>query len=427
MRSVFIKLFILLIFGNILTTHSQNYQNASCIFSGSTMRKLPASYNTLTDRSLVANFSAEAIIDGNSNTMWCSASKSKFPYVFEIEFIETYMLNSLEIDNHTEKDYPTTAAKLISVEVSPSKANPVFKEILRTELESNKVHTFDIPETEARLIRLIVYSNHGHKQYTELTEFSALGRTKVRDIKTINVSGVWTSTWGIATINQKQTSLDGKYTFNNGVIKYGGISRNKITYYWYEYDIKRGGGTILYMNEEGNELVGIWCYETNWNQYGFWRFKRNKTAPIEPVPVEEKITVDTIKPVVVEEIPVNKEMEKELIQNKKLILYGINFAHNSSDILSESEVVLAQLISILKKNPSVKIRIEGHTDSDGSDQYNLTLSQKRADAVKAYLIRAGIESERILALGKGEQFPIADNSNEIGKSLNRRVEIHEGN
>ena len=69
------------------------------------------------------------------------------------------------------------------------------------------------------------------------------------------------------------------------------------------------------------------------------------------------------------------------------------------------------------------LTIEGHTDSKGTDEYNMTLSQKRANAVRAYLIEKGIAESRLKATGFGETTPIADNNTSAGRAKNRRVEL----
>ena len=73
--------------------------------------------------------------------------------------------------------------------------------------------------------------------------------------------------------------------------------------------------------------------------------------------------------------------------------------------------------------PSGKLIIEGHTSSDGNDQYNLKLSQKRAEAVVRYLIKLGVDESRLEAVGKGETKPRYDNNSPIGRAKNRRVEF----
>lgn len=84
---------------------------------------------------------------------------------------------------------------------------------------------------------------------------------------------------------------------------------------------------------------------------------------------------------------------------------------------------LANLVDVLRENPESTIAIEGHTDSTGDDNYNLGLSQRRADSVKAYLISQGIDPMRITARGLGEGVPVASNNDAAGRQQNRRVEV----
>lgn len=78
---------------------------------------------------------------------------------------------------------------------------------------------------------------------------------------------------------------------------------------------------------------------------------------------------------------------------------------------------------MLEMNPTIKIKVQGHTDSIGSEQYNLDLSPKRADAVRDYLIKRGVGADRLIAKGLGESVPIATNDTPEGRAENRRVEF----
>ena len=95
-----------------------------------------------------------------------------------------------------------------------------------------------------------------------------------------------------------------------------------------------------------------------------------------------------------------------------------------SIIKSESFDELDELVNYLQLKPDLKIEIAGHTDSEGSDDSNMTLSQNRANAVKTYLTEKGINAARLKAKGYGESRPIADNESISGRALNRRTEIH---
>ena len=101
----------------------------------------------------------------------------------------------------------------------------------------------------------------------------------------------------------------------------------------------------------------------------------------------------------------------------------IYFDFNKATIKPVSFPLLNEVALALKDNPGIRVRVEGHTDSRGSDSYNLTLSQKRAESVRAYLIGRGIAPERMEAKGFGESMPIADNRTDQGRSQNRRVEF----
>jgi outer membrane protein OmpA-like peptidoglycan-associated protein len=82
-----------------------------------------------------------------------------------------------------------------------------------------------------------------------------------------------------------------------------------------------------------------------------------------------------------------------------------------------------KLASFLDQYPKYRVLVEGYTDSTGNDGSNQTLSEERADAVKAALIDKGIQSDRILTRGYGKDFPVARNNNSANRQLNRRIEI----
>jgi OOP family OmpA-OmpF porin len=101
----------------------------------------------------------------------------------------------------------------------------------------------------------------------------------------------------------------------------------------------------------------------------------------------------------------------------------IYFDTNKAIIKRVSFPLLDEVALALKDNPTIKVRIEGHTDSQGSDKFNLKLSNNRAASVRKYLIGKGVESTRMESKGFGESVPIADNRTADGRSQNRRVEF----
>ncbi len=112
---------------------------------------------------------------------------------------------------------------------------------------------------------------------------------------------------------------------------------------------------------------------------------------------------------------------------QKFILRGINFESGSAALTPDSYSVLDQVVKSLMAYPEVKVEIRGYTDSVGSWEFNLGLSQRRADSVKKYLVNSGIQGDRILAKGYGEADPISSNTTAGGRAENRRIEFHRMN
>jgi outer membrane protein OmpA-like peptidoglycan-associated protein len=118
------------------------------------------------------------------------------------------------------------------------------------------------------------------------------------------------------------------------------------------------------------------------------------------------------------------DMRNKLLTEGKLVTYGIYFDSNSDKIKPESFGTLKGIAAVLTENPDVKVRIFGHTDSDGNDAANLDLSKRRAASVKIELSKNfAIDASRMETDGKGESEPVAPNDNLTSKALNRRVEF----
>jgi outer membrane protein OmpA-like peptidoglycan-associated protein len=138
---------------------------------------------------------------------------------------------------------------------------------------------------------------------------------------------------------------------------------------------------------------------------------------------KDKIQVEADRPDAPKPPPPPK---KAKVVGKKIeITEKVMFEYNKAEIQEVSNDLLNDVATVLQQNPGItKIRVEGHTDSDGSDEYNKTLSQDRADAVMKFLVDAGVEESRMEAVGFGEEKPIAPNDSPEGKEKNRRVEFN---
>ena len=105
------------------------------------------------------------------------------------------------------------------------------------------------------------------------------------------------------------------------------------------------------------------------------------------------------------------------------VLRNVFFSFDSAEILPESFPELSDLFHLLQSNPTLRLEVAGHTDSMGTGEYNMILSQLRAEAIIRYIIARGIDPNRLMAKGYGESRPIADNNTEEGQKMNRRTEI----
>ena len=106
-----------------------------------------------------------------------------------------------------------------------------------------------------------------------------------------------------------------------------------------------------------------------------------------------------------------------------LTLGDVLFASGKADLKEGAASHLNQLVAFLREYPSRTVVIEGHTDSVGSDDLNQALSQRRADSVRSYLVRQGIDAARLTSMGAGEGTPVAENESATGRQQNRRVEV----
>lgn len=108
-------------------------------------------------------------------------------------------------------------------------------------------------------------------------------------------------------------------------------------------------------------------------------------------------------------------------QRGSITLQGVNFELNSAELTAGSRPILAGIASDLKRLPRLRVEMQGHTDSSGSDQHNLGLSQRRADSVRMFLVGEGVAAPQVTSRGYGETQPIADNNTAPGRAINRRV------
>ena len=117
------------------------------------------------------------------------------------------------------------------------------------------------------------------------------------------------------------------------------------------------------------------------------------------------------------------QMKSALDKDGRVLLYEILFDYDKASLQKESLKQLEHVITLLQENPDLTLEVQGHTDDQGSDDYNLDLSQQRAETVRAFLLLFGVPDQSLFAKGYGESAPVAPNDSEENRAKNRRVEL----
>ena len=139
-----------------------------------------------------------------------------------------------------------------------------------------------------------------------------------------------------------------------------------------------------------------------------------QAAPVAPTPVAAPAAVAPAAP---------PTPAAPVVMPSALVLTGVTFDNDQATLRPDAIAILDRAAFTLQQWGNVKVEVAGHTDSWSDDAHNLSLSQRRAETVRAYLVSRGVAADRLSARGYGESRPIADNATEIGRAQNRRVEL----
>jgi OOP family OmpA-OmpF porin len=175
----------------------------------------------------------------------------------------------------------------------------------------------------------------------------------------------------------------------------------------FETALKKAGFTLDYEESPGTITAHkgkTWYLLENSGSYYYQTIVTEKQ-------MEQEVTADA------------SSLSDELNKSGHVAVYGIQFDTGKATIQPGSEKMLQQIVELLQQNPDLKLRVEGHTDNQGNEAANQTLSDKRAQAVVAWLTGKRIAAGRLTAKGFGATKPVADNSTEEGRAKNRRVEL----
>lgn len=368
------------------------------ISAGAWMVKLPRAYEEA--------WAAYQVFDERPETGWSSAEGETANQVFVLELAEKAQLDRLVFDTG-HADEASRSAKDIRVEVSdkgPDSGYAVLAEISLKPKADNQ--SFALKNAVAgRWLRLTIRSNHGAADVTELMDFRAYG-TPLTKTPSPAIAGTYGTNYNDFHLLQQGPALSGCYELNEGVMT-GGLEGRIMKITWREHDQK--GTAALVVSPDAKEFFGFWWNEGQEKQAaGIWQGKR-KSSKVGGCPHWAG--------------GAQQQLARDLAKYGRIVVYGINFDTGLASLKDESRPVLDGIVTLLKENPAQKLTIEGHTDTVGSTAKNKPLSQARAEAVKAYLVKAGIADARLKTLGLGSDKPVASNDTPIGRAQNRRVEF----
>lgn len=351
------------------------------------------------------------MIDGSPIQNWVGDGK---PQSFVFELPEEAIIRTLEFDDDTSGMGGIDAGvKDLTVEVSATSAKEGFKPIFSGSLAKGvNGQRFDIAKPAAgRWVRANFTSNHGSSEFYSLAEIRAFGDAPAPALVT-TASGSYTTVWGTWHVTQAGTTINGCFQpaglSSSPATFAGGMEGNIARIRYIETDSagapRDATAMLLVFARDGQRFFTAAAGSESLSDYS-----EVKRESAEPATCAGR-TADTA-------------MADALTKDGRVAVYGINFDFNSATLRPESTVVLEQVAGLLRGEPALGIVIEGHTDDVGGDAYNMALSGKRANAVRDWLVAAGIDASRLEAVGKGAGSPVATNGNDVGRAQNRRVEL----
>ncbi|MEO0543234.1 MAG: OmpA family protein [Pseudomonadota bacterium] len=354
---------------------------------------------------------ALGLIDGTTELGWSSKQQAPFPHIFTFELSRLFELEAFEFDNRDsdEPEYPGISALDVQVLVSVESRDGPFVEVADAQLKAGDLTKLSLDEASpGRWIKLVVKSNGGHPEFTELMEFRAFGKpSSSGEFRSRATSGTYSTNWDMFYLQIEDGKLTGCYDHDEGVFD-GSLTGQFLSIEWRETG-PQIGKAVMAMTEDGSYFNGFW-YEGG-ELRGTWHGPKvdDNRAP----DCANRLKVST-----------RSQISQSLETSGRAVLYGLYFDFNSAVLKPESLRTLEELQIWVQENRGRILSVEGHTDSDGSDSFNLDLSQRRAQAVVEWLTTRGADPGTFNALGRGESTPVADNSTAQGKALNRRVEVH---
>lgn len=370
---------------------------------GTVLIATPPSYNEG-----VSGWTAFGVSDGDPTAGWCTAEGKPLGGEFVWELAGDAELKTFRASNAgvQENGYPGISSK--GLELWVAGATGPFSKVAALEVPRSGTKEVAVPAGKpVRRVKVVVRSNWGNADYTEIMELDLLGKW-LAPPPAFDASGDYVSdSWGGFRMKQVGSHLEACYDYAHGTFS-GELEGRVAKGTWHETDDEGGserhGRATFVIAQDKKTVRGVYFGEDG-KLAGPWDLR----APTAAGQVNCQ--------------PPGSTLGARLKKEGRLALYGIHFDSNSDVPRADSEPTLQQLAEVLQGDAALKLQVEGHTDSTNTDAYNMGLSERRARAVVKWLGDHGVAAARLTPKGFGRTRPVASNDTSQGRALNRRVEV----